>query len=515
MLGDPARAVSHLHAALAVAADDPTALAALARIHQQSANWPAAADALRRLVAAPALDAAARVGHLLALAEIRAEAFADAAAALDLCQQARALAPQDPAVLEALGRHAERGGAPPVVADTLAAAAAAAPPGPERARAHLRAARVLAGAGDAPAVVAELERALSADPGLVEARAELAEACAAADPARAMEEHRCLLGEEPARVGSWRALFRLAQASRAYDHAFVAACVLRFLQASDVRTDGAFQAVKALKAPLAPARPLAEGDWLALRHPGERCPLSDVLALAGDALAEVAQLPAPTRERGRAPAALEQILGELCATVGVAPPALRPGGEGAELQLAPGHPAIVYVGAELAQRQTPAEQRFLLARAAARLRAGSALAARLSPEALRELLAATLRQYAPADETLGSAREAVVKAVGRALPRKVRKTLEEPARAVMTAGPPDFDAWQAALAATANRAGLLLSADVPAALKVVLREVGPKVSGAAEVAAAVGARADLRDLLVFVASGEHLRLRERLGLALP
>ena len=515
-LGDPARAVSHLHAALALAADHPPALAALARIHRQNANWPAAADALRRLLASPAPDAPARVENLLALAEIRAEAFADTAAALELCQQARALAPEDPAVLEALGRHAEHGGAPAVVADALAAAAAAAPPGPERARAHLRAARVLAaGAGEAPAVVAELERALSADPGLVEARAELAEACAAADPARALEEHRCLLGEEPARVGSWRAIFRLAQAGRANDHAFVAAGVLRFLQASDVRTDGAFQAVKALKAPLTPARPLAEGDWLALRHPRERGPLSDVLALAGDALAEVAQLPAPARGRGRAPAALEQILGELCATVGVAAPALRPGGEGAELQLAPGHPAIVYVGAELTQRQAPAELRFLLARAAARLRAGSALAARLPPDALRELLAATLRQFAPADETLGDAREAIAKAVGRALPRKVRKALEEPARAVMAAGRPDFDAWQAALTATANRAGLLLAADVPAALKVVLREAGPKVSGAAEVAAAVSARADLRELLVFVASDEHLRLRERLGLALP
>ncbi len=514
-LGDPARAVSHLHAALALAADHPSALAALARIHRQGANWPAAADALRRLLTSPALDVPARVFHLLALAEIRAEAFADTTAALDLCQQARALAPQDHSVLEALARHGERAAAPPAVADTLAAAAAAAPPGPERARAHLRAARVLAaGAGEAPAVVAELERALAADPGMVEARAELADACAVADPARAAEEHRRLLAEEPARVGSWRALFRLAQASRANDHAFVVAGVLRFLQASDVRTDGAFQAVKALKAPLAPTRPLTEGDWLALRHPGERGPLSDLLALAGDALAEVAQLPAPARERARAPAALEQLLGELCATMGVAPPTVRLSGEGAELRLAPGHPPFVYVGAELAQRQAPAEQRFLLARAAARLRAGSALAARLAPEALRELLAATLRQFVPADETLGTAREAVVKAVGRALPRKVRKALEEPVRAVIAWGPLDLEVWQAALAATANRAGLILAADVPAALKVVLREAGPKLSGAAEVAAAVGARSDLRDLLVFAGSGEHLRLRDRLGLAL-
>ena len=515
-LGDPSRAVSHLHAALALAGDHPAALAALARIYRQGANWPGAADALRRLLASPALDAAARVGYLLALAEIRAEGFADQAAALDLCQQARTLAPQDPAVLEALERHGAGGGAPPAVADVLAAAATSAPAGPERARAHLLAARVLAsGAGEAPAVIAELERALAADPGLSEARAELAEACAAVDPARALEEHRRLLADEPARVGSWRALFRLAQAGGAQDHAFVAAGVLRFLQASDVRTDGAFQAVKALKAPLVPARPLTEGDWLALRHPGERGPLSDVLALAGDALAEVAQLPAPARERGKAPAALEQLLGELCSTIGVAPPALRPGGEGAELRLAPGHSPVVYVGAELSQRQAPAEQRFLLARAAARLRAGSGLAVRLPPEALRELLAATLRQFAPADETLGAASAVLVKAVGRALPRKVRKALEEPVRAVVAAGPLDLEAWRTALEATANRAGLLLAADVPAVLKVVLREAGgPKVGGAAEVAAAVGARADLRDLLLFVGSREHLELRERLGLAL-
>ncbi|HEX7623653.1 MAG TPA: hypothetical protein VF400_08795, partial [Anaeromyxobacteraceae bacterium] len=506
-------------------------LAALARIYRQGENWPAAADALRRLLASPALDATARVGHLLALAEVRAEGFADHAAALDLCHQARTLAPQDPAVLEALERHGAGGGAPratadafdvaatdasPAMAEAPAAAATDAPTGPDRARAHLLAARELAaGAGEAPAVIAELERALAADPGLSEARAELAEACAGADPARAVEEHRRLLADEPARVSSWRAIFRLAQAGGAHDHAFVAAGVLRFLQASDVRTDGAFQAVKAPKAPPAPTRPLTAGDWLALRHPGERGPLSEVLALAGDALVEVAQLPAPARERGKAPAALEQLLGELCSTMGVAPPAIRPGGEGAEVRLAPGHSPTVYVGGELAQRQAPAEQRFLLARAAARLRAGSGLAARLPAEALRELLAATLRQFEPADETLGAAREGIVKAVGRALPRKVRKALEGPARAVVAAGPLDFDAWRTALAATANRAGLLLAADVPTVLKVVLREAGPKVSGAAEVAAAVGARADLRELLVFAGSGEHLQLRERLGLSLP
>ena len=103
--------------------------------------------------------------------------------------------------------------------------------------------------------------------------------------------------------------------------------------------------------------------------------------------------------------------------------------------------------------------------------------------------------------------------MGRAIPRKVRKALEEPVRALGVSGTPDVGEWQKALAASADRVGLVLAGDVPAALGAVLAESGPAARTPTERAAAARARAPLRALLLFAASEDHFRLRQRLGLA--
>jgi hypothetical protein len=96
----------------------------------------------------------------------------------------------------------------------------------------------------------------------------------------------------------------------------------------------------------------------------------------------------------------------------------------------------------------------------------------------------------------------------------VRKVLDEPARAVALAGSQDVAAWHAGLAATADRVGLLFAGDVPSALAALLRERGLLTASAAEVTSDVRARADLRQLLSFIISEEHFRLRQRLRLAI-
>jgi len=107
-LGDPALALSHLNAALAAAPEDAEALERLARVHREAQNWPAAADALRRLLSARGLSNEERVPRLLELAEVRAEGFGDAAAAAELCEQALRLAPGHAAALDLLARLRER-----------------------------------------------------------------------------------------------------------------------------------------------------------------------------------------------------------------------------------------------------------------------------------------------------------------------------------------------------------------------------------------------------------------------
>ncbi len=514
-LADPPRAMSHRNAVLATDPGNAEALASLARAHREAHNWPAAADALRRLIALPSLSQERLRDHLMELADVRAEGFGDAASATDLCERALKLAPGDVAVLGRLTRLRERAADHPGVTSVLEAAAAAAPTGPERARVHLRAARVLARIlGDPKQAVAELRRAVLADPGHAEARAALADLYASTEPDLAIEEHRRFLEEDPARHESWRALYEIFRAGKAHDRAFLAAGVLRFLQASDAATDGAYYAENALQAPSSTSQALAPGEWLALRHPDDRGPLSDLLSLVGDALADAASLPPAQRDRLKGAQPLLRLVEELCANVGVEPFALRNGGEGAELRIEPGNPPAVRAGAEMARRRSVPEQRFLLARAAARLRARSGLATRLSAPALGELLAAAVRQVVPGYDGTGRPSDTLVKAVGRALPRRLRKALDEPARALALAGPQDVAAWQTALAATADRVGLLFAADVPSALALLLREGGALAASAAEVASDVRARADLRQLLSFTASEEHFRLRQRLRLAI-
>jgi len=292
----------------------------------------------------------------------------------------------------------------------------------------------------------------------------------------------------------------------------VAASVLRFLQVSDPETDGAFHAERASTAPAGTAAVIATTEWFALRHPGDRGPLSDLLSLVGDALGEAVKLPPESRARLRGSEGLTRLAAELCGNVGVVPFTLRHGGDGADVRIEPGERPALRVGVAVARRAVP-EQRFLLARMAARVRGRSAIAARLGATDLGNLIAAVVRLGSPGYAGTGEPPEGLVAAAGRALPRKLRKAIEERALALAKAGPQDVAAWQAALAATADRVGLLLSIDLAAALSLLLREGGSPGGTAEEVASAVRGRPDLRQLLCFAASEDHLRLRQRLKLA--
>lgn len=513
-LGDAPRAMSHLNAALAASPENEIALARLARLHSEARNWPGAADALRRLVVLPGVAPAALRDHLLELASVREVGFADPVAAAELCERALQVAPSDAAAQERMARLRGRGGGVPGVVSALQAATAAAPSGPERARAHVRAARVLSEIlDDKPRAVEELRRALEVDPGDAQARSVLAGLYAATDPALAVEEHRRFLTEDPARIESWRALYGIFRSVKANDRAFVAAGVLRFLGAADPDEVGAFYARNAPQVPSGTPQRLAPSEWLALRHPLDRGPLSDLLSLVGNVLWSVADLRPPHRERPKTPHPLSSLAMELCGNLGLDPFPLRRAGDDDQLEVEPGQPPTVRVGAELLRRCSVPEQRFLVARAAARVRAQSGVAQHVSPSQLGELVAAAVRQVVPGFDGTGRPADVLVKKVGRAIPRKWRKALEERARAVARAGPLDIAAWQASLAATADRVGLLLSTDVPAALAAVLRQGTPAAASPADVAAAVRAREDLRQLLLFAGSDEHFRLRQRLKLA--
>ncbi len=516
-LADRARAVSHLNAVLAAAPDHAGALARLARAHREARNWPAAADALRRLLALPRLPAPERVAHLLELSQVRAEGFGDTATAGALAEQALELVPADGAALEQLALVRERSDDLPGLVAALERAARDGTDPARRVAARLRAGRILADTLRQPERAAALLReALAEEPGNLAVRQALAEALAGDAPAEALSLHRQVLEAEPGRADSWRALFRLFQRTRQHDGAFVAAGVLRFLRAADPALELAFHAENAPHAPAQTSRVLEPEDWELLRHPLDRGPLSELLAEVGEPLARLVAEPSDRGARARAGHPVRRLLEELGRVLGAEDFTMVEEGEGAGLGLDATPAARVRVGAEFARRHALPEQRFLLARVAARIRAGSGLAEHLGPGRLAELLAAAVRQAVPAFDGIGEPGDGLVRQAARVVPRRLRRRLEELSRR-LGGEPADLIAWYGALSATGDRAGLLLAADLPAALELVLHDGGAAPPGpvvAEEIRDAVRARPDLQALLRFAASEEHLRLRQRLRLAI-
>jgi tetratricopeptide (TPR) repeat protein len=516
-LGDPALALSHLNAALAAAPDDAEALARLARVHREGQNWPAAADALRRLVSAPGLPADERVPRLLELAEVQAEGFGDAAAAAELCEQALQLAPGHAAALDLLARVRERADDLPGVVAALDRSAREGKDPARRVTARLRAARILGNAlADPPGAQELLRQVLVEDPACIPAREALAAMLGADAPERAVDEHRHVLELDAGRVESWRALFELFLRSRAHDRAYIAAGVLKFLQASDPATDAALYAENAPHAPQRSGRTVDGEDWGLLRHPLDRGALSELLALTGGHLVELLPAEQGSGTRVRSGHPVRRLLQELARNLGVDEPALVEEAEGAGLALDAAPPDRIRVGPEFARRRGLAEQRFLLARAAARVKAGSGLADHVGPGRLGEFLAAAVRTVRPGWSGTGEPGATLERQVARVLPRRLRHPLEalaarlDPRRA-------DVIAWYASLAATADRAGLLLSGDPPAALLVALRDGAPpppRPETSLEIREAIRARPDLQVLLRFAASEDHFRLRQKLKLAI-
>ncbi len=103
----------------------------------------------------------------------------------------------------------------------------------------------------------------------------------------------------------------------------------------------------------------------------------------------------------------------------------------------------------------------------------------------------------------------------RALGRRARRALEEPARALAhQRPPPDLTAWRAAAATTADRAGLLLCGDVPTALELLLRDDTGRKPLPPDRLAALRARPEALALLLYAAGDAHLLLRQKLRVAI-
>jgi tetratricopeptide (TPR) repeat protein len=510
---DPGGALRHAEAALALLPDSTEASTRLARLHRAAGRLPSAAAALRRIVALPGLPREALLEHGYALALLEAELGEHDAAAAAVRRVLDA-DPGHPGALQLQVELERHRGDPRELVAALDAAAESARDTALRGDAHLEAARLMAASpANRTQALEHLRAALDLDPERDDVRAAMADVAEEPHPALALEQHRRLVARDPARVASWNALFRIFSRLRSHDGAFVAATVLRWLGAATPGPGAEQLLLEGDRQTLAPPPTLAALDFELLRASGDRGPLAELVAAAGDVLATVLTDPRETRGAPvRADHPFRRTLSDLARAFGAGSFELYAAPLG-RLTVEPGNPPAVCVGADLAHRSTLREQRFMLGRAAARLRTRSALAEAF-PGDFADAVGAAVRLVVPGYTALGTPGDELGRRLEKAASRKVRRALEEPARALALRPPPDLQAWRAAAATTADRAGLVLGGDVPTALDLMLRDDSGRKPAPGDRIAALRARPEAMVLLTFAASDAHLALRQKLRVAI-
>lgn len=520
-LGDLTRATAHLQTVLASVPDNAEALERIAVVYADAQSWSGAVDALKRLLLQQN-QAPVRARHLLMYARIAEEGFNDPALASQLYKEALELMPGDANILERLIALYERMGALPELAQVLEQQALAAKDTRRSIALRLRVGELQARQiRNAPKAIAVYRGVLELEPQNLTALAEVA-ALYGADPTSlnlAIETHRAILRLDPARVESVRALFRIWESQRQVDRAFCAAGVLSFLKATN-ELEGAFYNEGRVRLPQDPTQAVGAAEMQLLHHPQARGPLVDVLRAIGDQLVKVhpPQLESwgtdRKADRLKSDHAIYKAVRVVTALFGVEEFDVYQAKKGL-VTLETTEPLSVLVGPEVIRRFNAREQRFLFARAALGLFDKTAVLRKLSGSELADLFGNSIRIHQPDWQGLGRKSEEHSKALRKAYSRRAIKTLEQPASAAASDPRLDLPGTLEGLAFSADRAGLVLAADVAAGIGVLLKDEGVNRPETAEIsAAAARERKDVRELINFALSDDYFRLRQKVGLSL-
>ena len=517
-LQDPRAALEVLQQLLTEYPNHREALTRSAAIYQQGRDWGNLVAVLDELVRGG--PPAERVHHLVALADVHSRCLKDEQRAQAAMRRAAAICVQTGAgidrVTEFFERRRDHNGLVAFLGKSLEGLPPEGSPGavPVRlARARVMSGRLL----QADEAEQEVRRALEHDPGSVEARLELAALQLMNDrPADATAEYMTVLDHDPFSVDAFRGLHQVYVRRGDLERAAGAAQAVCFVADSEVpERTMADQAASGVEAAMerAAASEATVGDvWHLVADPEEPQVAPELLRLAGDHLHQVFATPGAEREQrltGGAELLLlaaDQPLGQQCATmagvIGVERFQCWTGDLGPRPAVVlPGNPHKVVLHRRLTGAAPDGRLRFILGRAMATAWSRSHFLELLDPEQVELLLLAVVELHVRGNAARlgrGQQVEELAKAVNKAVPRKVRKRLEEPVRSAAVAPPVSADLWIAAAARSAARAALLVSGDVGAALEQLVEEGASKQ--------------EQSDLLRF-AVGPHLyEARHRLGL---
>ncbi|MCY1047768.1 Adventurous gliding motility protein K [Corallococcus sp. bb12-1] len=526
-LNDLNRAAAHLQTALATLPRHPEALERLATVYAQGRNFGGAVDCLRRLLDQD-LPTDARARFTVELARIHDEGLGDAASATALYRKALELTPGEPALVDRLVALYERARNLPELAQMLDAQAAATVASDVKRAASLRmrVASLYAGPLSEPARATAIYRqVVEQDAQNTQARAALAELYGRDTNSYplAIEEHRQLLRQDPGRVESLHALFKLWEAQKQQDKAFAISAVLTFMRATN-EVEQSFYTEGRARQPQEPREGLSQTDVdTVLMHPAARGQMTELLRAVGDQLSKVypPQFEMlgvnPKTDKLKPDSAVFKAVRVVAQNFGVEEFEVYLARRGM-MQLETTEPLSLCVGQDVVRRFNAREQKFLIGKAVLGLLNKTAVLAKLSDGETSDLFGNAIRIHAPQFNGLGRRNDDTTKQLKKAFSRKALKALEGPAQTLAEQPKLDVASVVDALNFSADRAGLLVCGDPSVGLTMVLRE-DPNIptnrqEGSEPILQAVRERADLRALLTWMLTDDFYRLRQRMGLSL-
>jgi tetratricopeptide (TPR) repeat protein len=301
-------------------------------------------------------------------------------------------------------------------------------------------------------------------------------------------------------------LVKSAEASGHLDAAFLAASTMVALGTADPNMAAVYDRQRVRGAVMVPARTLGREHWAMLRHPDDSVELGAMMELvapavhalapmtlaAGDVdagtLVDDADMPAPF-------ARLRQMCAQL---LGVpAAPVYSRVELGTQIHVVAADPAVLIAGDEALTAPERPELVYRLARAMTYLWPGRAIGASRPGRVLRAIVLAVFREASGSEIGVEDPLASSAADVVSILPAASRVQARAAALRLLSRGDGlNLSLWARALSRTADRAGLLLCGDVPAAFAGA-REIGELD----------------RDLVEFAYSAAHVKLRAQLGVS--
>ena len=300
-------------------------------------------------------------------------------------------------------------------------------------------------------------------------------------------------------------LVQRVSASGHLDAAFLAASTMVALGTAGAEMAQVYERQRARGA-VVPASPLDRDQWAMLRHPDDGVELGAMMELVAPAVHALAPIvladsdvDAGTRiddaDMPPAFARLRQVCAEL---LGVpAAPVYSRVELGAQIHVMASDPPVLIAGDEALTAPERPELVFRLARAMTFLWPGRAVGASRPGRELRAIMLAVFREASGSEIGTEDALASSAADVVAMLPAASRVQARGAALRLLSRGDGlNLSTWARALSRTADRAGLLLCGDVPAAFAGA-REIGELD----------------RDLIEFAYSAAHVKLRTQLGLS--